>query len=127
MKALVLREHGGEGLRLETGFPDPVPGAGDVVLRVRATALNYHDVFTRRGMPGIRIAMPAIMGLDVAGEIAAIGPGVSGWEVGERVIGDPINRVEGGLTGETVRGGLGGYCPLPTHHPDPIPESVRLD
>ena len=67
MRALVLREHGGGGLRLETGFPDPVPGEGDVVLRVRATSLNYHDVFTRRGMPGIRIAMPAIMGLDVAG------------------------------------------------------------
>ena len=102
MKALVLREHGGDGLRLESGFPDPVLGEGDVVLRVRATALNYHDVFTRRGMPGIRIAMPAIMGLDVAGEIAAIGPGISGWQLGERVLGDPINRVEGGLTGETV-------------------------
>ncbi len=62
MRALVLREHGSDGLRLETGFPDPVPGEGDVVLRVHATALNYHDVFTRRGMPGIRIAMPAIMG-----------------------------------------------------------------
>ena len=68
------------GLRLETGFPDPVPGDGDVVLRVRASALNYHDVFTRRGMPGIRIPMPAIMGLDVAGEIAALGPGRRGLD-----------------------------------------------
>ena len=59
MKALVLREHGAEGARLETDFPDPVSGEGDVVVRVRATSLNYHDVFTRRGMPGIRIAMPA--------------------------------------------------------------------
>ena len=66
MKAMVLHEHGVAGLRYETDFPDPVPRAGDVVLRVRAAALNYHDVFTRRGMPGIRIAMPAIMGLDVA-------------------------------------------------------------
>src|SRR5260221_3525165 len=104
MKAMVLREHGEGGLRYETDFPDPAPGEGDVVLRVRATALNYHDVFTRRGMPGIRIAMPAIMGLDVAGEIAAIGTGVTGWKVGERVLGDPINRVERGLTGETVHG-----------------------
>ena len=61
MRALVLHEHGEAGLRLESGFPDPVPGEGDVVVRVRATSLNYHDVFTRRGMPGIRIAMPAIM------------------------------------------------------------------
>jgi alcohol dehydrogenase len=83
MKAVVLHEHGAGGLRYETDFPDPVPGAGDVVLRVRAAALNYHDVFTRRGMPGIKISMRAIMGLDVAGEIAAVGPGVSGWKVGD--------------------------------------------
>jgi len=127
MRALVLREHGGDGLRLETDFPDPVPGAGDVVMRVRATALNYHDVFTRRGMPGIRIAMPAIMGLDVAGEIAAIGPGVSGWKVGARVVGDPINRVEGGLTGETVHGGLAEYCRLRAHQLVRIPDGVSFD
>ena len=58
MKALVLREHGVGGLRCETDFPDPAPGAGDVVVRVRAAALNYHDIFTRRGMPGIKIPMP---------------------------------------------------------------------
>src|SRR5579862_1619788 len=127
MKALVLREHGGDGLRLETDFPDPVAGEGDVVLRVRATALNYHDVFTRRGMPGIRIAMPAIMGLDVAGEIAALGPGVTGWTLGERVVGDPINRVEGGLTGETVHGGLAQYCRLRAHQLVRIPDGVSFE
>jgi alcohol dehydrogenase len=124
MRALVLREHGEGGLGLETGFPDPVPGNGDVVLRVRATALNYHDVFTRRGMPGIRIPMPAIMGLDVAGEIAALGPGVEGWKVGDRVLGDPINRVEGGLTGETVHGGLAEYCRLRAHQLIRLPDGV---
>jgi alcohol dehydrogenase len=123
----VLREHGGDGLRLETDFPDPVPGEGDVVLRVRATALNYHDVFTRRGMPGIRIQMPAIMGLDVAGEIAAIGPGITGWTLGERVVGDPINRVEGGLTGETVHGGLAEYCRLRAHQLVRIPDGVSFE
>src|SRR5260370_38683036 len=105
MKAMVLRAHGEGGLNYETDFPDPVPGEGDVVVRVRATSLNYHDVFTRRGMPGIRIAMPAIMGLDVAGEIAAIGPEAGGWEVGDRVLGHPINRVEGGLTRVTLQCG----------------------
>jgi alcohol dehydrogenase len=127
MKALVLREHGSGGLRLESGFPDPVPGEGDVVLRVGACALNYHDVFTRRGMPGIRIAMPAIMGLDVAGEIVALGPGVAGWKLGERVLGDPINRVEGGLTGETVHGGLAEYCRLRAHQLVAIPEGVSFE
>jgi alcohol dehydrogenase len=127
MKAVVLHEHGAGGLRYETDFPDPVPGAGDVVLRVRAVALNYHDVFTRRGMPGIRIAMPAIMGLDVAGEIAAVGPGVSGWKVGDRVLGDPINRVEGGLTGETVHGGLAEYCRLKAHQLVAIPDGIGFE
>jgi alcohol dehydrogenase len=124
MKALILHEHGAGGLRYETDFPDPAPGAGDVVVRVRATALNYHDVFTRRGMPGIRIRMPAIMGLDVAGEIAALGPGVTGWKVGDRVLGDPINRIEGGLTGETVHGGLAEYCRLRAHQLVRIPDGI---
>ncbi|HEV2335432.1 MAG TPA: zinc-binding dehydrogenase [Stellaceae bacterium] len=127
MKALVLREHGGGGLRFETDFPDPVPGEDDVVVKVRATSLNYHDVFTRRGMPGIRIAMPAIMGLDVAGEIAALGPDVTGWQLGDRVLGDPINRVEGGLTGETVHGGLAEYCRLRAHQLVRIPDGVSFE
>jgi alcohol dehydrogenase len=124
MRALVLREHGAGGLRLEAAFPDPAPGDGDVVLRVRAASLNYHDVFTRRGMPGIRIPMPAIMGLDVAGEIVALGSGVAGWRIGDRVLGDPINRVEGGLTGENVHGGLAEYCALRAHQLIAIPDGV---
>jgi alcohol dehydrogenase len=127
MRAVVLHEHGAGGLRYETDFPDPVAGVGDVVLRVRAVALNYHDVFTRRGMPGIRIAMPAIMGLDVAGEIAAVGPGVSGWKVGDRVLGDPINRIEGGLTGETAHGGLAEYCRLKAHQLVAIPDGIGFE
>jgi len=124
MKAVVLREHGEDGLRYETGFPDPTPGLGDVVVRVRAASLNYHDIFTRRGMPGIKIPMPAIMGLDVAGEIVALGPGVSGWKDGDLVLGDPINRVEGGLTGETVHGGLAEYCRLRAHQLVKLPDGV---
>src|SRR5215207_1099742 len=112
MRALVLREHGHGGLRYEAGFPDPMPGEGDVVVRVRAASLNYHDVFTRRGMPGIRIAMPAIMGLDVAGEVAALGPGLEGWKLGDRVV------------GETVHGGLAEYCRLRAHQLIAIPDGV---
>jgi len=60
MRVPVLREHGAIGLSLETGFPDPVPGDGNVVLRA-CRSLNYYDIFTRRGMLGIRIPMPATM------------------------------------------------------------------
>jgi alcohol dehydrogenase len=113
---MVLREQGDAAmLILETNFPDPVPGEGDVLVRVRATSLNYHDVFTRRGMPGIKVPLPAIMGLDCAGEIAEIGPGVEGWSAGDRVLVDPRNRVEGGLMGETIHGGLAELCRVRAH------------
>jgi 2-desacetyl-2-hydroxyethyl bacteriochlorophyllide A dehydrogenase len=128
MKALVLKEHGGlEQIRYEPDFPDPVPGEGDVVLRVKASSLNYHDIFTRRGMPGIRIPFPAIMGLDVAGEVIAVGPGVTGWKPGDRVLVDPINRVEGGLTGETTHGGLAELCRVRAHQLIALPDDVSFE
>ncbi|MBM3645918.1 MAG: zinc-binding dehydrogenase [Alphaproteobacteria bacterium] len=127
MKAAVVRAHGGpEQLVYETGFPDPTPGVGDVIVAVRAASLNYHDVFTRRGMPGIKVPMPAIMGLDVAGEIAEVGPGVEGWRRGDRVLVDPINRVEGGLMGETVHGGLAELCRARAHQLIRIPDGVSF-
>jgi alcohol dehydrogenase len=127
MKAAVVRAHGGpEALAFEADFPDPRPGEGDVIVAVKASSLNYHDVFTRRGMPGIKVPMPAIMGLDVAGEIAEVGPGVSGWKAGDRVLVDPINRVEGGLMGETVHGGLAELCRARAHQLIRIPDGVSF-
>jgi alcohol dehydrogenase len=127
MRAAVVREHGGpDRLVFEKDFPDPKPGEGDVIVAVKASSLNYHDVFTRRGMPGIKVPMPAIMGLDVAGEIAEIGPGVTGWQKGDRVLVDPINRVEGGLMGETVHGGLAELCRARAHQLVRIPDGVSF-
>src|SRR5689334_23990710 len=92
MRAAVVREHGGpDRLNFETSFPDPKPGEGDVIVAVKAASLNYHDVFTRRGMPGIKVPMPAIMALDIAGDIVEVGPGVQGdWKAGDRVLIDPV-------------------------------------
>ena len=109
---------------LEAGFPDPIAVEGDVLVRVRAASLNYHDVFTSRGMPGIKIPLPAIMGLDCAGEIAEVGAGVEGWSVGDRVLVDPRNRVEGGLMGETMHGGLAELCRVRAHQLIRIPDHV---
>jgi len=128
MRAVVLREHGGiEKLQLEADFPDPVAGVGEVVLRVRATSFNYHDVFTRRGMPGIKIPFPLVIGLDIAGEIVETGPGVEGWNVGDRVLVDPINRIDGGLMGETVNGGLAELCRAKAHQLFKIPDSISFE
>jgi alcohol dehydrogenase len=125
LRALVLREQGPEAWPiLENDFPDPVVGEGDVLIKVWATSLNYHDVFTRRGMPGIRLSLPVIMGLDCAGEIVSIGPGVDGWSVGDRVLIDPRNRLEGGLVGETIHGGLAEFCRARAHQLIRVPEQL---
>src|SRR3954471_12837214 len=118
MKAAVVRAHGGpEALAFEANFPDPKPGEGDVIVAVKASSLNYHDVFTRRGMPGIKVPMPAIMGLDFAGDIVGLGANVKAWKVGERVMIDPVDRVgPGGLVGEVRPGGLAELCAVPAHH-----------
>ena len=109
MRAMVLTEHGGlDKLVMEANYPDPKPGEGQVVIKVGACSLNYHDVFTVRGMPGIKVPVPVIIGLDVAGEVAELGPGVSGWSVGDRVLINPIDQKRG-LTGEMFNGGLAEY------------------
>ena len=83
MRAVVLTAHGGpETVEYVTDYPDPVPGPGEVLIRIGACSLNYHDVFTRRGMPGIKVPLPVVPGLDIAGEIAALGPDVTRIEPG---------------------------------------------
>ena len=129
MRAAVIYEHGGPGsIRYVPDFPDPVPVAGEVVVKVKATALNYHDIFTRRGMPGIKVPMPCIMGIDFAGVISALGPDVSGWAVGDRIMIDPVDRVSGGgLIGEVRHGGLAEYCAVPAHHLVRLPDNVSYE
>jgi alcohol dehydrogenase len=78
-------------------------------------------------MPGIKVPMPVIIGLDVAGEIAEVGPGVEGWKVGDRVLVDPVNRVEGGLMGETMDGGLAEFCRAKAHQLLRIPAAVTFE
>ena len=87
MRAAVIHGHGGpEVLSYVEAFADPRPAAGEVILEVGASSLNYHDIFTRRGMPGITVPMPMIMGIDLAGTVRELGPGVTGVEVGDREI-----------------------------------------
>jgi NADPH:quinone reductase-like Zn-dependent oxidoreductase len=127
MKAVVLREHGSlESLQYVTDFPDPQVAEGHVVIRVRATSFNYHDVFTVRGMPGIKVPMPMIIGLDLAGEILEVGPGVTGWKPGDRVLVNPLNRKKG-LMGEMMHGGLAEKCLVAEHQLLRMPEKVSFE
>jgi alcohol dehydrogenase len=128
MRAVVLHEHGdNDKLQYVPDYPTPKAGEGDVVIRVRASSINYHDVFTRRGMPGIKVPLPVIIGLDVVGEIAELGAGVTGWKIGDRVLIDPVNRVEGGLMGETQDGGLAEFCRAKAHQLVRIPDAVGFE
>src|SRR5207302_9673821 len=110
MKGLVLHQDGGlDDLQVVTDYPAPEAAEGQVVIRVRASSFNYHDVFTMRGMPGIKVPLPVVPGLDMAGEIAEVGAGVSGWKAGDRVLANPLNKKKG-LMGEMLDGGMAEHC-----------------
>jgi NADPH:quinone reductase-like Zn-dependent oxidoreductase len=110
MKALLLRQHGGlDNLELVGDYPVPQAVEGHVVIRVRASSFNFHDLFTVKGMPGIKVPLPVIIGLDLAGEIAEVGAGVAGWKAGDRVLVNPVNKKKG-LMGEMLDGGMAEYC-----------------
>jgi len=89
MRALHFAQHGGsEHLRFGD-WRDPAPGPGEVLVAVRAAALNHLDLFVLRGMPGIPISLPHVGGADGAGTVASVGPGVAGWTVGDEVVLNP--------------------------------------
>ncbi len=124
MKAVVLRQHGTlDTLEYVTDFPDPVICDDHVIIRVHATSFNYHDVFTVRGMPGIKVPFPMIIGLDLAGEIIEVGNGVSGWKVGDRVLVNPLNKKKG-LMGEMMHGGLAERCLVAAEQLIRMPDQV---
>jgi alcohol dehydrogenase len=127
MKALLLRQHGGlENLELVTDHPRPKARVGSVVIRVRASSFNYHDVFTVKGMPGIKVPLPVVIGLDMAGEIVEIGEGVSPWKVGARVLVNPLNKKKG-LMGEMLDGGMAEYCLVEADQLIAIPNGVTFE
>jgi NADPH:quinone reductase-like Zn-dependent oxidoreductase len=127
MRALVLRQHGGlENLELVKDHPRPKAKAGAVVIRVRASSFNYHDVFTVQGMPGIKVPLPVVIGLDMAGEIVEVGEGVSGWKVGSRVLVNPLNKMKG-LMGEMLDGGMAEYCLVEADQLIAMPDGVTFE
>ena len=89
MKAVRFHHHGGPDVLVYEDAPDPATPTGGVVVRVRACALNHLDLWQRRGLDRVVIPLPHISGADVAGEIADVGAGVSGWRRGDRVMLQP--------------------------------------
>ncbi len=127
MKALVLRRHGTlDDLEVIDDHPTPKAIEGHVVIRVRAASFNYHDVFTVRGMPGIKVPLPVVIGLDMAGEIAEVGSGVAGWKPGDRVLVNPLNKRKG-LMGEMLDGGMAEYCLVAADQLVAMPDGVSFE
>lgn len=130
MRAAVVHEHGDlDRIVLEPKWPRPTASPGHVLLRVRACSLNYHDIFTRRSMPGIKVPLPIIIGSDIAGDIAEIGEGVQGWSVGDRVLVDPLPMPDGpkGMIGEMYDGGRAEYCSAWAESLVRIPDEVSFE
>ena len=127
MKALVLGAHGDlDQLQVVTDKPIPRAAAGHVVLRVGASSFNYHDVFTVNGMPGIKVPLPVVIGLDLAGTISEIGEGVEGWKVGDRVLVNPL-KPGVGLMGEMTDGGMAEYAAADVKQLIRLPDAVSFE
>ncbi len=140
MKAVCIHEFGGpEVLRYED-VPDPKPRKDQVLVRVKACAMNHLDLWVRKGLPGVKL--PHIPGSDVAGQIVEVGEYVSGFKPGQRVLLAPMHfcnrcaKCVAGLQNQcpefTVLGNRvdGGNCELiaaPAVNVVPIPDSLDFN
>ena len=140
MKAIRIHEFGGpEVLRYED-VPDPQPRKDQILVRVKACAMNHLDLWVRKGLPGVKL--PHILGSDIAGEIVEVGEYVSGFKTGQRVLLAPMHfcnhcaKCTAGLQNQcgefTVLGNAvdGGNCELiaiAAVNVIPIPESLDFN
>jgi len=140
VKAAIIREFGGPQVLRYEEVPDPKVRKDQVLVRVRACAMNHLDIWVRKGLPGVKL--PHILGSDIAGEIAELGEYVTGFTVGQRVLLAPMHfcgRCEQCVAGRqnmcrqfTVLGnGVdGGNCELIAVAPVnviPIPDNLAFE
>lgn len=142
MKAAYFERHGGPEEIVYGEAPDPTPGEGEVRIRVRASALNHLDLWTRRGLPGLELALPHIGGSDMAGVVESVGPGVEGVEPGVPVCVNPAlwcgecEWCRAGehplcprfrILGEHVPGGMAELAVVPARNLLPLPEGFPFE
>jgi len=130
MKAIFFDQHGAASVLRYGDFAEPPLERGQARVRVRACSLNYHDVFTRRGMPGIKVPLPMILGCDCAGEVMETAPDVTGWNAGDRVLVDPVERLANGrirFIGDNALGAYAESVVVAAVQLLPLPESVSFE
>jgi NADPH:quinone reductase-like Zn-dependent oxidoreductase len=128
VRAVRIHEDGGPEVLVLEEAPDPEPGPGQVLVRLHASALNHLDVWIRKGMPSV--PKPRILGADGAGVVAALGEGVSGFEVGERVVLNPGIEAGGGrihVIGEHGDGTNAELIAVPATNVHPIPDGLSFE
>lgn len=110
MRAVRMHEHGGPDVLRVEEVPEPTPGPRDLLVRMKATTVNHRDVWIRKGHPhpAYHVDLPAILGIDISGEIVDMGDEVEGFSVGERVTANPY--IPCGRCDYCLRGRLQ-YCP----------------
>lgn len=142
MKAVIFRQHGGPDVLEYTDVPEPAVGDGQVLVRVKACALNHLDLWIRQGVPAYRIALPHISGCDVAGLVEQIGRGVTSLRTGARVVLMPglscgacdacragaDNRCASfGIRGAATDGGYAEFVVAQARDAYPLPEAVGFE
>lgn len=142
MKAIIIPRHGGPDVLEYTEMPQPRIQSNEVLIRVRACALNHLDLYVRKGLPGVPLPLPHIPGSDVAGEVAQIGNQVRSVQVGERVVVSPglscgicpqclageDNRCRRyTILGFVVDGGCAEYVRVPEKNVLPLPENLTFE
>jgi zinc-binding alcohol dehydrogenase/oxidoreductase len=125
MTAVRIHEDGGpEVLRLDE-VEDPVAGPGEVLIRLKAASLNHLDVWLRQGLPSV--PKPRILGADGAGVVEALGDGVDGFELGQRVVLNPGLRNGAEIVGEHRDGTHAELIAIPRENVHPIPEELSFE
>ncbi|MFC4550750.1 MULTISPECIES: zinc-binding dehydrogenase [Halorussus] len=139
MKAVQFEEHGDRDVLEYGDFPDPTPDRDEVLVDVKAGALNHLDIWTRRGMPGIDLDMPHVPGSDAAGVVLEVGEDVTRFEAGDRVAlsagvscgkcehcrhGEHSLCVNYHIIGEHVRGVHSEMAAIPADNLVPVPQGV---
>ncbi len=142
MKAVLLHEHGGTEVLEYTDVETPQPGPGEVLVELKATALNRLDIWVRDGWPGIKLEYPHILGADGAGLVAELGAEVSDVQSGDRVAINPDlwcgrcaycaagqdNLCDSWrLLGESVRGTYAQCLVVPERNLLPLPDTVDFE
>jgi len=139
MQAVQFRDHGGPEVIEYGAFPDPEPARDEVLVDVKAGALNHLDLWTRRGLPGLELELPHIPGSDGAGVVEAVGADVTRFAPGDRVAlaagvscgdcefcraGEPTECVSFGIIGEHSRGVHSELAAVPEANLVPVPAGV---